>query len=155
MPPAGERVVNYDRVRPRHVDPGIGLQQRIVRRLRGKTSRKTSAEAGVTDCSIIEKFHWYVHRTNPYPVVNRINAVNAMLRNANGHRRLIIDPKCKYLIRSLEGLTYKEGTRMPDKSHGLDHAGDALGYLIAAIFPGFDSNNWSKRDAYSGKDLTD
>jgi hypothetical protein len=34
------------------------------------------------------------------------------------------------LIRGLDGLTYKEGTSQPDKSGGLDHITDALGYLL-------------------------
>jgi hypothetical protein len=35
----------------------------------------------------------------------------------------------------LERLPYKEGTSIPDKSLGLDHHTDALGYLIMAEFP--------------------
>ena len=31
---------------------------------------------------------------------------------------------------SLAGLTYKEGTSIPDKKSGLDHMADALGYLV-------------------------
>jgi Terminase RNaseH-like domain len=114
-------------------------------------ARKTSAEAGVTDHALVEQFGWEVYRTKPYPVVNRINAVNAMLRNANGRARLFIDPKCQHLIRSLEGLTYKEGTRIPDKSTGLDHAADALGYLIAAVFSNV--NSCTITNAFTGADL--
>lgn len=117
-------------------------------------ARKTSAEAGVTDCTIIQNYGWYVYPTKPYPVINRVNAVNAMLRNANGRSRLVIDPKCKYLIRSLDGVTYKEGSRIPDKSKGLEHAADALGYLIAAVFSMNDSNAVRITNAFTGADLT-
>jgi len=116
-------------------------------------ARKTSAEAGVTDCSIIQNYGWYVHPTKPYPVTNRVNAVNAMLRNANGRSRLVIDPKCKYLIRALDGVAYQAGSRIPDKSTGLDHAADALGYLVAAVFPMSDPNGFSMTNAFTGADL--
>jgi hypothetical protein len=68
-------------------------------------------------------------------VVDRINSVNALLQNANRRPRLFIDRKCKNLIRSLQSLTFKEGTHFPDKSSGLDHVSDALGYLVVAAFP--------------------
>src|SRR5205085_8145526 len=105
------------------------------------------------DHTIIQGYGWKVYPTKPYPVVNRINAVNALLRNANGRTRLWIHPKCKNLIRSLEGLVYKQGTNIPDKSTGLDHMGDALGYLVGAVFPAVDPNGWSVRHAITGADL--
>jgi hypothetical protein len=100
-------------------------------------ARKTSAPVGQTDHSIIRDHGWQVYRDylTPYPVVDRINSVNAMLQNANGNPRLFIDRKCQHLIRALEGLTYKEGTHAPDTSMGLDHITDALGYLIMGVFP--------------------
>ena len=61
--------------------------------------------------------------------------MNAMLLNAQGSRRLLISPKCKQLIRALDNLTYKEGSKIPDNRSGLDHITDALGYLIMGVFP--------------------
>ena len=98
-------------------------------------SRKTSAPAGETDLTIIEREGWGVYRNSPYKVVDRINSVNAMLLNAQGSRRLLISPKCKQLIRALDNLTYKEGSKIPDNRSGLDHITDALGYLIMGVFP--------------------
>jgi hypothetical protein len=68
-------------------------------------------------------------------VIDRINTVNARLCNGFGERRLFISPKCRQLIKALDGLTYKEGTKIPDKRSGLDHIADALGYLIMGVFP--------------------
>jgi hypothetical protein len=116
-------------------------------------ARKTSAQAGVTDHAIILESGWDVHPMKPYPVTNRINAINALLKNASGRTRLFIDPRCKHLIRSLEGLTYKKDTRAPDKSSGLDHATDAMGYLAGAVFPTSDPNAVSIRNAFTGEDL--
>ena len=98
-------------------------------------SRKTSAPAVETDLTIIERAGWPVFRNPPYKVVDRINSVNAMLLNAQGSRRLLVSPNCKHLIKALDGLTYKEGSKIPDNRSGLDHITDALGYLIMGVFP--------------------
>jgi hypothetical protein len=100
-------------------------------------SRKTSAPVGQTDFTIIKGYGYQVLAPNKAPpVVDRINEVNALCQNAKGQRRLFINPKkCKSLIKCLDGLTYKDGTSIPDKSIGLDHMTDALGYLIHMEFP--------------------
>jgi len=99
------------------------------------SARKTSAPLGQTDHSIIRQSGWEVYPLAPYPVVDRINSVNAMFRNVKGERRIVIDRRCTRLIRALEGLTYKEGTNLPDNSSELVHVTDALGYLIMGVFP--------------------
>jgi hypothetical protein len=98
-------------------------------------SRKTSAPAGETDLTIIQRARWPVYRNSPYKVVDRINSVNAMLLNAQGSRRLLISPNCEHLIKALDGLTYKAGSKIPDNRSGLDHITDALAYLIMGVFP--------------------
>ena len=98
-------------------------------------ARKTSSAVGQTDHAIIRQAGWQVYMLKPHQIVDRINAVNAMFHNANGERRLLIDHKCKNLIRALEGLSFKEGTKIPDKSLGFNHITDALGYLTMGVFP--------------------
>jgi len=39
------------------------------------------------------------------------------------------------VIKCLAGQTYKEGTQIPDKTSGLDHMNDALGYLVHWLNP--------------------
>ena len=56
-------------------------------------------------------------------------------------------PACDFTLRweklkALDGLTYKEGTRIPDRGAGLDHISDALGYLIMGVFPMI-TKSWS------------
>ncbi|PYX01589.1 MAG: hypothetical protein DMG89_01125 [Acidobacteria bacterium] len=88
------------------------------------------------DLAIIERAGWGVYRVpEPYALVDRYNTVNSMLCNANGVRRLLISPKCRHLIKALDGLVYKEGTNFSDPSSNLDHITDALGYLIMGRFP--------------------
>ncbi len=99
-------------------------------------ARKTSAAGGVTDFTILEQFGFITIAPKAHdPVADRINNVQAMLCNAAGTRRLFIHPRCKELIKGLDGMTYKKDTNLPDKSLGLDHITDALGYLVSYEFP--------------------
>lgn len=99
-------------------------------------ARKTSAPVGQTDLALLRAAGFRVVAPNVAPaVVDRVNEVNALACNAKGTRRLFVHPKCKALIKGLEGLTYQEGTSVVDKSSGLDHMPDALGYLIHCEFP--------------------
>jgi len=94
-------------------------------------SRRTSAIVGVTDFTILQRHGFTVRapRAAP-PVVDRVNNTQALLLAADGRRRLRIHPRAAALCKALEGLTYKEGTSTPDKSGGLDHLPDALGYWL-------------------------
>lgn len=74
------------------------------------------------------------HRKHP-PIADRVNAVNRMLRSADGQVRLYADPRCKSLIQSLEQTIYKAGCRDIDKDAGVEHSADALGYCIQYQFP--------------------
>lgn len=60
------------------------------------------------------QFRFDLRDYNP-PVLNRIAAFNARVRNADGKRRLFIDKrKCKYLYKNILNLRYKEGTSIID-----------------------------------------
>ena len=69
------------------------------------------------------------------PVADRENAVNRMLMSADGTVRHFIDPKCKRLITALEQTIYIPGGRDIDKSQGIEHSADALGYAMDIEFP--------------------
>ena len=99
-------------------------------------ARKTSAPVGQTDFSLIKAAGFKIIAPQAAPlVVDRINEVNALFRNAAGDARGFVHPSCKMLIKGLEGMTWKEGTSAPDKSLGLDHMTDAFGYLVHSEFP--------------------
>jgi hypothetical protein len=66
---------------------------------------------------------------------DRYNAVNLMLKSAEGRIRLFVDRKCKKTIESLEQTIYKAGTNDVDKSQGAEHITDALGYPVELLFP--------------------
>lgn len=74
------------------------------------------------------------HRKHP-PVADRVNAVNRMLKSADGRIRLYVDPKCKALISSFEQTIYKKGSREIDKDADVEHSADAAGYCLHYQFP--------------------
>jgi hypothetical protein len=97
--------------------------------------RKTSA-GGQTDLSILQNAGYTVKAPNAHdPVRDGINSVNSRLCDATGTRHLLVDPKCKYTIESLERHAYKEGTSQPDKDSGYDHMSDAVRYMVSYIWP--------------------
>ncbi len=98
--------------------------------------RRATSSTGITDHLILQQHGFTVRTgsTNP-PVAERIAAVNSRLRNSSKEHLLYIDPKCKQTREGLIKMTYKEGTRQPDKSSGYDHITDALGYYIERTWP--------------------
>jgi hypothetical protein len=85
------------------------------------------------------KADFQVPSSNP-PVKDRVNWVNAMLRNQAGERRIRIDPGCTHLIKDLERVHWKTDAH-GNMMHDLDksdpqrsHLSDALGYMIAHEF---------------------
>lgn len=97
--------------------------------------RKTSA-GGSTDLTILQNAGFTVKVPNSHtPVRDRINAVNARLKDTTGTKHLYVQSNCKYTIEGLERHTYKEGTQQPDKASGYDHQMDALGYMVDYLFP--------------------
>lgn len=75
--------------------------------------------------------------SNP-AVADRISACNAMFCNANGERRMFIDPVgCPKLVEDIGNRAYKEGTNeLADPKGGLiGHMTDAMGYPVMMLFP--------------------
>ena len=98
-------------------------------------SRKTSA-GGRTDISILQNAGFTVKVRNSHTAIrDRVNSVNAKLKNTQGTRTLFVDPKCRNIISSLEKMVYKPGTSVIEKDGELDHMADAVGYLCDFLFP--------------------
>ncbi|MEI2416205.1 terminase family protein [Orrella sp. JC864] len=98
-------------------------------------SRKTVG-ASESDLALLRKagFTVVVDSSNP-AVKDRINSVNAMLCNAYGERRLMVNiARCPRLTQALERQVYDEDGN-PDKSLGFDHPNDAIGYFITKRWP--------------------
>lgn len=102
------------------------------------SSRKTSSN-GNTDHSILTRHGFTVNspRKNP-DIMDRVNAVNAMLCSASGIRRLFIHPRCVETIKALTAQVIDPKTNQPEKGSGstdISAAPDALGYLVNRYYP--------------------
>jgi hypothetical protein len=106
----------------------------------GDATGQRMQTSGATDYQMVEDFmrrqrtqgfRMEVGRSNP-PVSDRVNLVNAKLKNAEGEVALVIDPRCVELIKDFEQVAYKPGSSVMDKDRDpkRTHLSDALGYLI-------------------------
>ena len=111
--------------------------------LYGDASGKArSTTSNVTNWKIIETELKEFGITKRVPLANpaerdRINAVNGMVCNTKGVRRVQVNPnRCKKLIRDLEQVAFKKGTTQIDKGKDftLTHPSDGLGYMIEREF---------------------
>lgn len=92
---------------------------------------------GESDLDILRDagFRRMKYRKKHPKVADRVNAVNRMLKSADGSVRLKVNTRCKNVIDAFEQTIYKQGTREVDKSQGIEHPMDALGYCVDLEFP--------------------
>jgi len=92
-------------------------------------ANKTSARR--TDHAILRDEGFYIKAKKSAPlVIDRLNSVN------NAFKSMVIDPRCRALIKDFEQVTLKESTRELDKSNQeLTHMSDAIGYFIDYEMP--------------------
>ena len=64
------------------------------------------------------------------------NAARLVIHEANGHRGLKVDPRCKRVIRSLSNLEYRAGASVPDPKSDHSHMADAVAYASIALQKG-------------------
>lgn len=86
-----------------------------------------------------ERLKWRVPKSNPHERA-RVNAVNSRFLNADGAVRLLIDKRCKRVVRDFEGVQLVQGgSGEIDKHHhkedGLTHLSDAIGYMVVRLWP--------------------
>ena len=91
-----------------------------------------SSARGESDLDIFrEKGFRRLKYKRKHPLVaDRVNAVNRQLMTATGRIRLRVNETCKETIKGLEETLYKPGTRDVDKSAGVEHICDGIGYCI-------------------------
>jgi hypothetical protein len=117
-------------------------------RVYGDAAGGSRQTAGKSDYQIVREFFrtapefnatYHVPAANP-AVRDRINAMNSKLLNAAAYVGLVVDPKCKGLVKDMEQVAWKADnngnmTGDIDKSNKeLTHVSDALGYLIEAEY---------------------
>lgn len=74
-------------------------------------------------------------KANPN-IVERVRAANAVIMNAEGERRLFIDPtSCPMTVASIREWRTNKNTGKPSRSSKAAHGGDALTYVLWRFFP--------------------
>ncbi|MGD0201229.1 MAG: terminase family protein [Bryobacteraceae bacterium] len=116
---------------PRH-DGGLSVY--------GDAAGARMQTTGTTDYQVIREFFrrvgyrnvcYKVPRANPL-VRERVGLMNAKLESAAGERHLVVDRKCRELVKDFEQVTYKPDSCQIDKDRDprRTHLSDALGYLV-------------------------
>jgi phage terminase large subunit len=106
----------------------------------GDVSGKRMQTSGTSDYQIVRDYfrkagysnmHFKVPQSNP-SIRERILLVNAKLQSAAEQSELVIDPRCKELIRDFEEVLYKADSSVIDKDRDpkRTHLSDALGYVV-------------------------
>jgi hypothetical protein len=123
----------------------------------GDASGYQSQTSGATDYQMIEDYFaahaaWKPSlrtlRKNP-PVRERVNLMNKLLRSASGNVGVLIDSRCKELIKDFEEVCYKSETNQIDKERDRrrTHLSDALGYLVwqeCIVQPPIGEQQWGR-----------
>lgn len=70
-----------------------------------------------------------------HPLVSdRVATVNGMWMSADGTVKMYVDERCNKVIETMEQTIYKAGTPTVDKSQGIEHMADAVGYPIHYLY---------------------
>ena len=104
---------------------------------------KTSAATGTTDFSILRNAGFKVlARSKQPPIIDSVNSVNALLKDATGKSRLYFNKgTTPRTIASIETTTWKEGfttgmdNAIIDKSKGVEHFSDGIRYICEFLYP--------------------
>ena len=112
------------------VAPGIKVYPDSAGSARSTTSNRSDHQI-LSD----HAFHVVAKKANP-PIIDRLNALNRMLLDANGKIMMTIDPSCQHLIKDLEQVQRsRDGKIDKVKDISLTHALDACSYYIALRHP--------------------
>jgi len=96
-----------------------------------------SQQSGQSFVSWMEAQPWfrekgYYWEAAQQGIIEGVNLVRSRIQNANGARRLFVDPSCGKLIYGIENYAYKEGStdELPVKDGVTDHPCDAIRYYL-------------------------
>ena len=96
------------------------------------TGSARSTTSNRSDHAILKDHNFKIitRKANP-SVIDRLNALNRMLKDANGKVRMTIDPRCVNLIKDLEQCQRTPDGRLDKKDESLSHMLDSCSYYIA------------------------
>jgi hypothetical protein len=111
------------------IEPKIEVYPDPAGSARSTTSNKS-------DHQILRDFDFIVRAKKSHPShIDRLNALNRKLLNADGNLTMTIDPKCVYLIKDLEQVQRDKKGGIDKSQIELTHSLDACSYAISYKFP--------------------
>jgi hypothetical protein len=109
------------------------------------SGKSASANASMSSITMLKQagFECVYNGNNPSILKERVPAVNALFKSqqwtgtqyVDVHRGFVNVTKCPVLVKGLEQQGYDPNTGKPDKTSGVDHCLDALGYFVFHKFP--------------------
>ena len=95
-----------------------------------------TAKAGQFDEYLFKDAGFRTHHggQNPHRI-DRVHAVQSLMRSATGEIRFSMSDRCQELRRALLSQKWSPWGNQPEKAHGFDDLTDALGYVTWALFP--------------------
>ena len=111
------------------IDPNIEVYPDPAGSARSTTSNKS-------DHQILRDFGFLIRAKKSHPShIDRLNALNRKLLDADGNVTMTIDPKCVYLIKDLEQVQRDKKGGIDKSQIELTHSLDACSYAISYKFP--------------------
>lgn len=106
----------------------------------GKQGEKHGHESDYTNIERVLREHgWSVHRrvqNSTRSIKDGQNAVRALIANANGERKLFVNPAtAPYMHKALATGTLKKGSTFLEEDNEYQHIGTAIRYFIDTEFP--------------------
>ena len=111
------------------INPNIECYPDPAGSARSTTSRRS-------DHAILKDYGFLIRAKRSHPShVDRLNALNRKLLDADGNVTMTVDPKCIYLIKDLEQVQRDKKGGIDKSQIELTHSLDACSYAIAYKFP--------------------
>lgn len=111
------------------IEPNIEVYPDPAGSARSTTSNRS-------DHHILRDYGFLIRAKKAHPShIDRLNALNRKLLDAEGNVTMTIDPKCKYLIKDLEQVQRDKKGGIDKSNMELTHSLDACSYAIAYKFP--------------------
>lgn len=106
------------------------------------TGRRLHEQTGMSNFHLLQSYlenypvplRWHLGEVNPL-IVDRVNAVNLVLRPPDGVRQLEISPRCENLIADLEAAKWTKLGKIEKTAGRRQDAADCAGYLIYGVCP--------------------
>lgn len=101
-------------------------------------SRQQTSSLGLSDDKILKDIgHMQIYSPRAaWAISDKLNALRLLILDAAGQRRLLVNPACKRVVRSIKLLEFLPGKSVPDPKSEHGHMSDAVAYAAIAMTKG-------------------